>query len=479
MRRPPAAEWAVLGEDGDPVPGDPDAVALLGQSLREVADDIRREAGDVEALSAVESWKSKAADAFRDTAKDTLKPLRLAYHRYDKAATAMGTRVRPDTTADWASALEHAQQLADKALKAGQLAHSDHESALAAIARLPHDTPDDDPGLVRLKKKRDDAADDLDAAKSALRHAKDVGDAAATTAAGVIRRAITHDGMHDSTWDKVEHAVGDAVDGAGEVLEEVGETVVSDLASVGRAMADDLGSTLSVLGGIGLVVTGAGEEIGGGLLDATGLGAAIGVPINVAAAAQIGVGLTMAGAGAANIMQDAAGADRVNMTSDGDGGGGGGGDWDTADEYPGTKPSGEPNPNAKPRGNPEKISKNDDPTTIRAKGREVHSAETLAKQGYDVEQKPGIQANDRDPDFRIEGEIFDNYAPTSNKPRAIWSGVEEKVVEKKQTERVVLNLGDSDVDVGALRAQFHNWPMDGLKEVMVIDREGNVVHLFP
>jgi len=40
-------------------------------------------------------------------------------------------------------------------------------------------------------------------------------------------------------------------------------------------------------------------------------------------------------------------------------------------------------------------------------------------------------------------------------------------------------LRDSDADLGALRQQFHSWPKEGLKEVMVIDREGNVVHLYP
>ncbi|MFF4566516.1 hypothetical protein [Streptomyces sp. NPDC001435] len=84
------------------MPGDPGIIALLGQSLREVANDIKREAGDVEALCGFESWKSKAADAFRETAHDTLEPLRKAYHRYDKAASAMGTRVRQDSVADWA-----------------------------------------------------------------------------------------------------------------------------------------------------------------------------------------------------------------------------------------------------------------------------------------------------------------------------------------------------------------------------------------
>ncbi|MFC7257746.1 hypothetical protein [Streptomyces lutosisoli] len=476
MRRPPAHEWSVLGEDGDPVPGDPDAIALLGQSLRDTADDIWREAGDVEALCTVESWKSKAADTFRDTAQDTLKPLRKAYHRYDKAASAMGTRVRQDSVSDWASALEHAQQLADKALKAAQTAHGDHESAVKSIKDLPPHTPDDDPELVRLKKKRDQAAGALRDAKSALQHAKDVCDAAAQKAAKIIHRAITHDGMHDSGWDKFGNAVDSVVSGAEDVLKEVGETLVSDLASIGKAMVDDLGSTMAVLGGLGLAVAGVGEEAGGILLDATGIGAALGIPINVAAAAQIATGLSIAGVGAANIMNDAAGPDRVDMTSDGSGGGGG--DWDTAAKADRTKPSGQADPNAQPRGKPESLSKNDDAETVRAKGREVHSAETLSRQGYDVEQSPGKMPNGTKPDFRIEGKIFDNYAPTSDNPRSIWRAVEKKV-DKGQTERVVLNLGDSDADLGALRQQFHSWPKEGLKEVMVIDREGNVVHLYP
>ncbi|MGW0996709.1 CdiA C-terminal domain-containing protein [Streptomyces sp. NPDC002523] len=474
MRRPPVHEWSVLGEDGDPVPGDPDAIALLGQSLRDVADDIWREAGDVAALCTVESWKSKAADSFRDTAHDTLKPLRKAYHRYDKAAGAMGTRVRQDSAADWASALEHAQQLADKALKAAQTAHADHESAVKSIKGLPPHTPDDDPELVRLKKKRDKAADDLRSAHSSLQQAKAVRDDAAKKAAKIIQRAITHDGMHDSGWDKFENTVDSVASDVVGVLKDVGETLVSDLASIGNAMVHDTGSTLAVLGGLALAVGGVGEEAGGVLLDATGVGAALGIPINIAAAAQIAVGVSMAGAGMANILNDAAGPDRVNMTSNESGGGG---DWDPA-ESDRTKPSGQTDPNAKPRGKPESLSKNDDPETIRAKGREVHSAETLAKQGYDVEQSPGRMTNGTKPDFRIEGKIFDNYAPTSDNPRSIWRAVEKKV-DKGQTERVVLNLGDSNADLGALRQQFRNWPKEGLKEVMVVDRDGNIVHLYP
>ncbi len=50
MKRPAVHEWAVLGEDSDPVPGDPDAVAVLGQALRDTADTIWREAGEIKAF---------------------------------------------------------------------------------------------------------------------------------------------------------------------------------------------------------------------------------------------------------------------------------------------------------------------------------------------------------------------------------------------------------------------------------------------
>ncbi|PWI17432.1 hypothetical protein DI272_27180 [Streptomyces sp. Act143] len=172
--------------------------------------------------------------------------------------------------------------------------------------------------------------------------------------------------------------------------------------------------------GLGLAALGAGEEIGSGLLDATGIGAAIGIPINVAAAAQIGVGLSVAGAGRANIMQDAAGPDR----------------------------------RIRPRGHG---------------GGQSRSARTMPprryvrKAGRCIRGDPGKKAGLR--------------RGTEN-PRSIWSAVQKKV-DAGQTDGVVLNLRDSDADLGALRSQFQNWPMGGLKEVTVIDRAGNVVHLYP
>ncbi|WP_186333524.1 hypothetical protein [Paenibacillus xylanexedens] len=64
----------------------------------------------------------------------------------------------------------------------------------------------------------------------------------------------------------------------------------------------------------------------------------------------------------------------------------------------------------------------------------------------------------RDPDFRIEGRIFDCYAPTENKGiRGIWSEVQEKVVIKQQTKNVVINLTKWSGDDSALLKQFKEW----------------------
>lgn len=324
-------EWAVLGEDRDPVPGDPDAIALLGLTLRDTADDIWREAGEIKALASVESWKSEAADRFRDAADDAEGTLRKAYHRYHIAAKAMGTQVRDGSEADWASALELAQQMAAKALKDAQAADADHRAATSKIDMMPSGTDTSDPALVAQKKKQSDAASALANAKSALQAAKDVRDKAADAAAAHIHRAITHDGLHDSRWDKVRDSVGNALSDVGHFLENAGEVALSDLASIGNAMAHDAGAVMEVLGGIGLATLGAGGEIGGLVLDATGVGALLGVPAGVVSAAAIAGGLGLAAAGLGTIAHDAAGPDRVDMTSNG-GGGGGGGDWSTPAE---------------------------------------------------------------------------------------------------------------------------------------------------
>lgn len=143
-----------------------------------------------------------------------------------------------------------------------------------------------------------------------------------------------------------------------------------------------------------------------------------------------------------------------------------------------TQPSRQPDPNAKPDGEPARIREQDDAETKRSLQRENESATTMARSGYQVEQiKPAVGGG-KNPDFRIEGQIFDNYAPKTANPRNIASEIQGKV-DSGQTERVVLNLSDSAVDLDKMRAQLRDWPIEGLKEIIMIDKQGNVVHFYP
>lgn len=142
-----------------------------------------------------------------------------------------------------------------------------------------------------------------------------------------------------------------------------------------------------------------------------------------------------------------------------------------------TEPARAPDPNAKPGGHPTKIPERADPTTRRGLERENESADILARAGYDVEQNPGEMPNGTKPDYRINGKIFDNYAPSADAPRSIATAIEKKV--GRQADHIVVNLGDSPVTAEALSEQLKTWPIQGLKEVIAVDRNGTIVHLFP
>ncbi|MGW6918070.1 CdiA C-terminal domain-containing protein [Kitasatospora sp. NPDC054939] len=266
--------------------------------------------------------------------------------------------------------------------------------------------------------------------------------------------------------------VGDFFSDAGDALLEVGQGAVEGLASVGNAMLQNPGASLEVAGGLGLAALGAGGEVLGFALDLTGVGAAVGVPVGVVSAGVIATGLGIAGVGASQIAQEAAGPSRVHMETNGGGGGGG------STPNVRTQPSRPVDSNAVPEGHTTNIPKNADSTTRRAFERENESAQILAKKGYKVEQNPDVPGTTKNPDYRVEGEVADCYAPTAKNPRSIATGIQKKV-DDGQADRIVLNLSDSEVDLAAMRKQLNDWPIDGLKEVTVIDKAGNVVPLYP
>ncbi len=118
----------------------------------------------------------------------------------------------------------------------------------------------------------------------------------------------------------------------------------------------------------------------------------------------------------------------------------------------------------------------DDFETKRSLIRENHSADVLANNGYDVEQNPSIPGTTKKPDYNLRryGDpnepyvTYDNYAPASGTSvRSIWRTVERKI-QSGQAEGAVINLNDSNVSFAELQAQFSQWPIPGLKGVLVI-----------
>jgi len=144
-----------------------------------------------------------------------------------------------------------------------------------------------------------------------------------------------------------------------------------------------------------------------------------------------------------------------------------------------TQPSGPKDLKAKPRGPVPEVPKNESPENKAAYQRQVESAETSSKEGYDTEHIPPSKIKgEKTADYKIEGQEFDNYAPSSSRPDNIWKNVKSKV-DGGQTRRVVINLDDTpSVTAEQLRALSISKPIEGLEEIITV-KNGEIVHLFP
>jgi Contact-dependent growth inhibition CdiA C-terminal domain len=151
-------------------------------------------------------------------------------------------------------------------------------------------------------------------------------------------------------------------------------------------------------------------------------------------------------------------------------------------------PSMKPSAANKPLGETEKVRPNSAPENIRGLTRQNEAAETLAKNGYKVEQKPQLTNIDRisnpwlkaekKPDFKIEGEIFDAYTPSKNKlAENIRSEINSKI-EKGQTRRIALNMDDSQVSLDELKKVIWEKPISELEQILVV-KDGKVTNFFP
>jgi filamentous hemagglutinin len=115
--------------------------------------------------------------------------------------------------------------------------------------------------------------------------------------------------------------------------------------------------------------------------------------------------------------------------------------------------------------------------------RENESADILVENGYHVEQNPLTTADDnirkgKQPDYRLNGEIFDNYAPNQKADVEQIRNEISRKVKRGQRYRVVLNLEDSQVPIKDIEIMFKiRKPVFNLQQLIIINN-GQILELF-
>ncbi|AGL14300.1 hypothetical protein L083_0790 [Actinoplanes sp. N902-109] len=234
------------------------------------------------------AWLGKAGEAFRD--KFSYEPGKW----YD-AANSLQTAAGALTT--YADVLAWAQQQAAEAIRLWNEAdirsdqgRRDYQTALARATPGHVVPPFDDPGEAGRQAAQDTLA-------SARRQVSDAAGQAASFLAAEADAA-----PEKSHW----------LDEAGDFFKDVGADVVNTLASFGNATLHHPGEFLTAAAGIGLTMVSAGGDGLGIALDATGVGAVVGVPLNVLSTAGVVAGAGLTAAAGASLMQHAATDDAVS-----------------------------------------------------------------------------------------------------------------------------------------------------------------------
>ncbi|GCD44273.1 putative T7SS-secreted protein [Streptomyces paromomycinus] len=284
---------AQLGETTnsvDLIPGAPDSLVATAQSLLAYGDVLVATGKGLARIETEDGWRGKAGDAFRDRFHGQPAKWIEAGDNFHAAANALN---------DYIHVLRAAQKRAD-----GAMSRFARGEAATATAKKVHaqnvaeaqnegsstEIPFDDPG----ESDRAAAREDLESARSDVEGA---GQAAATRMKKATEAAPERPGF----WSEV----GDFFSDVGDGLMDGAKVVVNDLASFGNAMIQHPGDSAAMAGGMLLAGVSAGGEALGVALDATGVGAVAGVPLNAVSAAGIATGVGLVGVGAMDLAQHA------------------------------------------------------------------------------------------------------------------------------------------------------------------------------
>jgi len=255
---------AGLGSTADPralIPGDPQGCYGLAGELAAYAGALEMAGQNLRRIDDG-GWEGAAADAFR-------RRFHTQPGRWLRAAGAFTTAAQAMET--YAATLAWAQGQAEVAI--GQWHAGDHKDA-----------------------------------QETLEHAQLVLAGAARHTSHVVGRAADEAPPEPGFWSEV----GSFFSGVGRGAEHIGADVAGSLASFGNAMINNPLATAEAVGGAALAGISAGGEGLGLVLDATGVGAVAGVPLDAVSAAGMAAGGSLATAGLSQLAAGAAGPDRVS-----------------------------------------------------------------------------------------------------------------------------------------------------------------------
>lgn len=267
---------AQLGQTADPtalIPGDPQDIYAIEAHLVEYGDLLREAGAGLARIDTGAGWSGAAADAFRDVFHGQPGKWLQAGDAFHAAADALD---------DYAATLTWAQGQAANAITTWSAGDAHH---LAAQQTL----------------------------NQAISQLESAGD----TAEKLVGEARDLAPPKPSLWSRLTSDVSSDlrgfVSGVVHTDERIAEDTVDVVASLGNAALHNPGALAQMTAGAILTVLSAGGEAGGFVLDATGVGAVVGVPANAISAVGITAGIGLTAEGLTTLMRGASGPDRVNI----------------------------------------------------------------------------------------------------------------------------------------------------------------------
>ncbi|MER7574595.1 hypothetical protein [Streptomyces sp. NPDC126514] len=244
MTRPADHRWEVLGETGDPVPGDLHDMQALARRFAATAKTITDTAAALRRIGNLESWDSEAGRAFAEKANATAKTVSKAHDRYADAGSALK---------EYCTELEAVQGEADKLLTQAETKAGDLSTAKSNAANPPKGT--DDAGQDKLDKKAADLQGDLDGLREQLAGLKTRHREAGDKAAKKIHDTTEGDGLNDSWLDDLRDTLKLVSDITGAIAAVCGllALCVGWIPVIGQALAAVLGTIALIATAISLV----------------------------------------------------------------------------------------------------------------------------------------------------------------------------------------------------------------------------------